>query len=81
MTERCALFVVARIVLVPGKRHETHPTAMVELSPYVVLLVLANAYGRVLAYYVTEERGSVKPAGLQAMPQGIWKDWRHMWSS
>ena len=31
-----------------------------------------------LAYYVAEERGSVKPAGLQVMPQGVRKDWQHM---
>ena len=68
MTERCALIVVACIVLVPGRRHETGTTATAILSPYVVLLVLANAYGRVLAYYLATKRGSVKPAGLQMMP-------------
>ena len=31
-----------------------------------------------LAYFVVEERGSVKPAGLQMMPQGVLKDWQHM---
>ena len=71
VTERCALIVVARIVLVPGKRHGTGTTATADLSPYVVLLVLVKAYGRVLAYYVTEERGSVKPAGLQLIPLGV----------
>ena len=45
VTECCALIVVARIVLVPGRRHKTGPTATAELSPYVALLVLANAYG------------------------------------
>ena len=50
VTERCALIVVARIVLVPGRRHGTGTTATADLSPHVVLLVLANAYGRVLAY-------------------------------
>ena len=78
VTERCALIVVARIVLVPGRRHGTGTTATADLSPYVVLLVLANAYDRVLAYYVAEERGSVKPAGLQVMPQGVLNDWQHM---
>ena len=47
----------------------------------MALLVLANAYGRILTYYVAEESGSVKPAGLQAMPQGVRKDWQHMRSS
>ena len=78
VTERCALSVVTRIVLVPARRHRTGTTATADLSPYVMLLVLANAYGRVLAYYVAEERGSVKPAGLQVMPQGVRKDWQHM---
>ena len=78
MTERCALIVVARIVLVPGRRHGTGAAATTELSPYVALLVLANAYGRVLAYYVSEERGSVKPAGLKVMPQGVRRDWQHV---
>ena len=78
VTERCALIVVARIVLVPGRRHGTGTTATADFFPYVVLLVLANAYGRVLAYYVAEERGSVKPAGLQMIPQKVRKDWQHL---
>ena len=78
VTERCALIVVARIVCVPGRRHGTGTTATAYLSPYVVLLVLANAYGRVLAYYLAKERGSIKPAGLQVVPQGVRKDWQHM---
>ena len=78
VTERCALVVVPCIVLVSGKRHGTETTATADFTPYVVLLVLANAYGRVLAYDVAKERGNVKPAGLQVMPQGVRKDWRHM---
>ena len=81
VTERCALVVMCRIVLVQGKSHETGSTATANLSPYVVLLVYANSYCRVLAYYVAQERGSVKPAGQQTMPQGIRKDWRHMRTS
>ena len=49
VTERCALIVVARIVLIPGRRHGTGTTATAELYPYVVLLVFAKAYCRVLA--------------------------------
>ena len=45
------------------------------LSSYVALLVIANPYGRVLAFDVAEKLGIVKPAGLQAMPQGFRKDW------
>ena len=78
VNERCALIVLARILLVPGRRHKSGETATAELFPYVALLVLANAYGRVLAYYVAKERGSVKPVGLQVMPQKVRKDWQHM---
>ena len=81
VTERCALLVVARIVLVPCMRHGTVTTGTVDLSFYMALLVLAKACGRVLAYYVAKERGSVKPAGLREMPQGVRKDWRHKQSS
>ena len=46
VTELCVLIVVACIVLIPGRHHGTGTTATAELSPYVVLLVLANAYGQ-----------------------------------
>ena len=64
VTKRCSLIVVACIVLDPGTRHGTEPTTMVDLSHYVMLLVLTNKNGRILAYYVAEERSNVMPAGL-----------------
>ena len=71
ITDRCALVVVARIVLVPGvRRGET-----TVLSPYVVTLVLANAYGRVIAFYAAMDRNCIPPVGLQELPVGIPKDW------
>ena len=81
VTERCTLVVTSLIVFVSGRRHGTGTIATEDLSLYVMLLVLANANGRVLAYYVSEESGNVKPAGLQVMPQGVRKDWRDMRSS
>ena len=78
VTERCALIVVACIVLVPGRRHGFGATATAELSPYVALLVLAKAYSRVLSFYVAEERGCVKPAELQELPQGVRRNWQYM---
>ena len=52
ITERCAVIVVSRVVLVP----DSSPETTVHLSPHMALLVVANAYGRVLVYYVAEER-------------------------
>ena len=46
VTERCALIVVARIIVVSSKHHVTRLTATVGLSSYVVLLVLADVYGK-----------------------------------
>ena len=61
-------------MLLSDRRHKTKVAATVCLFPYVALLVLANAFGRVLTYYVAEESGGVKPASLQAILQGVRKD-------
>ena len=74
ITDRCALIVVARIVLVPGvRRGDT-----TDLSPYVATLALANLYGQVIAFYAAMDRGCVPPAGLQDLWVGIRNDWRYM---
>lgn len=46
ITDRCALIVVARIVIIPGARRGD----TTDLSPYVAMLILANSYGRVIAF-------------------------------
>lgn len=81
MTERSALIVVARVVLVFGSCHKTGVAAKAGFIPFVALLVLADAFSRVLTYYMAEENGCVKPARLQAIPPGVRKDWRHMRST
>ena len=42
VTERCALVVVARVVLVPGRRHKTVAISTGQPSPYVALLMHAK---------------------------------------
>ena len=74
ITDRCALIVVTRIVLIPGARRGD----TTDLSTYVAMLVLANSYGRVIAFYAAMDRGFVPPAGLQDLLVGIRKDWRYM---
>ena len=66
ITDRCALIVVARIVLITGARRGN----TTNLSPYLAMLVLANLYGRVIAFYATMDRGYVPPAGLQDFSSG-----------
>ena len=76
ITERCALIVVTRIVLVPGVRRGY----TTDLFPYVAMLVLANSYGLVIAFNAVMDRGCVPPAGHQNLPFGIRKDCRYMWN-
>ena len=71
ITDRCALIVVARIVIVPGVRRGN----TINLSQHVAMLVLANAYSRVIAFYSAIDCGFVSPVGLRNLPVRIRKDW------
>ena len=57
-------------MLVPGmRRNDT-----INPSPYVAMLVLANSYGRVIAFYAAMDRDCIPPVGIKDLPVVIWKD-------
>lgn len=76
ITDRCALFVVAQIVLITGARRKYSTN----LPPTVAMLVLANLHGRVIAFYAVMDRGCVPLTNLQNLPVKIRKDWRYLQS-
>ena len=78
VAQRNVLIICAQLALLQGPEEQP---GMPTYFPRVVKLVLANAYGTVLAYHVDMEDPGIYPEGYEQAQLGIRKEWRYMRSS